>query len=387
MPKMPAMDCHECGMLVQLELSSDSMAEVYETHSIPDKLDQCKQSGQPAKRGKATDQQVRCPVCNAEVYVAAHGEQLRITEHCIAGTVDDTCKGSNKVFGKKPPKEQPSIVDCPKCGRSAVSIIWHEDWAFYERHYALAKDGDCELSLTNTADPTQYLAEAVAKRYQKKEAKKVICPVCNEEAALKRHPLNGNLCFVKHANKGMPFTCKGTGKYYEGEKKQVDIYSRCPRCNHKCQLIWTESEDIPHLPYHNDGCPGGLHLIRPKKKWTRCPGCEYAVELNKHQGLLFFIEHAYDGVRCSHARSEFKGTPYEPKAEPEDTLRPSHYLGKDHPYEVIKVIRAWDLNFELGNAVKYIARAGKKDESKTIEDLNKAVTYIQMEIERREASG
>lgn len=57
---------------------------------------------------------------------------------------------------------------------------------------------------------------------------------------------------------------------------------------------------------------------------------------------------------------------------------PSHY--NSGQYEVIDVIDDWQLNFELGNAVKYIARAGKKDESKTIEDLEKAIWYIQREI-------
>jgi hypothetical protein len=59
---------------------------------------------------------------------------------------------------------------------------------------------------------------------------------------------------------------------------------------------------------------------------------------------------------------------------------PDHYGGKENPYEVIKVIRAWNLSFSLGNTVKYIARAGKKDPSKRIEDLHKAMWYLQEEI-------
>lgn len=59
---------------------------------------------------------------------------------------------------------------------------------------------------------------------------------------------------------------------------------------------------------------------------------------------------------------------------------PSHYnFGK---YEVIDIIDDWKLNFDLGNAVKYIARAGHKDASKTIEDLEKAVFYIRHEIQK-----
>lgn len=57
---------------------------------------------------------------------------------------------------------------------------------------------------------------------------------------------------------------------------------------------------------------------------------------------------------------------------------PSHYnTGK---YEVIEVIEDWNLDFCLGNAIKYIARAGKKDPNKTIEDLNKAIWYINRKI-------
>lgn len=39
---------------------------------------------------------------------------------------------------------------------------------------------------------------------------------------------------------------------------------------------------------------------------------------------------------------------------------PAHYGGIENPYEAIKVIEAWQLDFHLGNVVKYIARAGKK---------------------------
>ena len=54
---------------------------------------------------------------------------------------------------------------------------------------------------------------------------------------------------------------------------------------------------------------------------------------------------------------------------------PKHY-GGNTTYEAIKVIEAWDLNFHLGNVVKYISRAGKKDLTKTKEDLLKAKWYL-----------
>lgn len=61
---------------------------------------------------------------------------------------------------------------------------------------------------------------------------------------------------------------------------------------------------------------------------------------------------------------------------------PAHYGGADNPYEAIKVIMAWGLGFNLGNTVKYISRAGKKDPAKTIEDLKKARWYLDYEIAR-----
>ena len=54
---------------------------------------------------------------------------------------------------------------------------------------------------------------------------------------------------------------------------------------------------------------------------------------------------------------------------------PKHY-GGDTTYEAIKVIEAWELNYHLGNVVKYISRAGKKDLTKTKEDLLKAKWYL-----------
>lgn len=59
---------------------------------------------------------------------------------------------------------------------------------------------------------------------------------------------------------------------------------------------------------------------------------------------------------------------------------PAHYGGLDNPYEAIKVIEAWNLGFCLGNTVKYISRAGKKDPTKKLEDLKKALWYLEREI-------
>lgn len=63
---------------------------------------------------------------------------------------------------------------------------------------------------------------------------------------------------------------------------------------------------------------------------------------------------------------------------------PSHYT--DGKIEVIDFIEDKGLNLHRGNAVKYIARAGKKDPNKEIEDLQKAAWYLNREIMRLEKS-
>lgn len=62
---------------------------------------------------------------------------------------------------------------------------------------------------------------------------------------------------------------------------------------------------------------------------------------------------------------------------------PSHYTsGK---IEVIDFIEDQKLDMHTGNAVKYISRAGKKNPDKEIEDLQKAVWYLQRKITKLEA--
>lgn len=61
---------------------------------------------------------------------------------------------------------------------------------------------------------------------------------------------------------------------------------------------------------------------------------------------------------------------------------PNHY-GGDTTYEAVKVIEAWELGFHLGNAAKYICRAGKKEDE--LEDLRKARWYLDRYIAQKEA--
>ena len=62
-----------------------------------------------------------------------------------------------------------------------------------------------------------------------------------------------------------------------------------------------------------------------------------------------------------------------------ETNTPPHYQGTIQP---IDLINAQDLNFNLGNVVKYVCRAGKKQGENILSDLEKAKDYINFEIER-----
>jgi hypothetical protein len=62
---------------------------------------------------------------------------------------------------------------------------------------------------------------------------------------------------------------------------------------------------------------------------------------------------------------------------------PSHY--QSSRFEVIDIIEEFNLDFRIGNAIKYILRAGKKGNTK--EDLRKAMWYISRYIEKELEEG
>ena len=111
-------------------------------------------------------------------------------------------------------------------------------------------------------------------------------------------------------------------------------------------------------------CP--LHNIA--KNDTSCSGSELPDALIERNYLLMF------GIEGAPAENE----PSTESPENDPVNRPSHYT--DGKIEVIEFIEDKNLGFCLGNAVKYIARAGKKDPTKEIEDLNKAKWYIERRI-------
>lgn len=92
-----------------------------------------------------------------------------------------------------------------------------------------------------------------------------------------------------------------------------------------------------------------------------------------------------DGTTARHAQTpRMRLADTEP---PEAANHPAHYGGEDNPYEVFKVVEAWGLDKDayLFNVIKYIARAGKKDTSKLLEDLKKGQAYLTRRIKLLEA--
>jgi hypothetical protein len=90
-----------------------------------------------------------------------------------------------------------------------------------------------------------------------------------------------------------------------------------------------------------------------------------------------------DGVKlaCSHYHLCVDNELFECETEEKEMVNhPSHYnMGK---IEAIDVIEDWMLNFNLGSVVKYIARAGHKDD--IVQDLKKALWYLEREVKRIE---
>ena len=70
------------------------------------------------------------------------------------------------------------------------------------------------------------------------------------------------------------------------------------------------------------------------------------------------------------------------KYPPFISTKPAHY--NDTTPTALQVIDAWGLNFRLGNTLKYIARHRKK--GSPIADLEKAMEYLRLEVERLKAA-
>lgn len=105
-------------------------------------------------------------------------------------------------------------------------------------------------------------------------------------------------------------------------------------------------------------------------------GCRFALE-NKWKRDAGIEDNQGTDDAPTYPQEQFADS----KAVDKAVNHPSYY--KTGGIEAIDVIEAWNLDFCLGNTVKYIARCGKKSD-KVVEDLKKAAWYLNREIESRE---
>lgn len=109
---------------------------------------------------------------------------------------------------------------------------------------------------------------------------------------------------------------------------------------------------------------------------NKCINCAHFIKEKCVNGRSkYYTKHTFDLLTCEE---------FEEKKEKkvEAVNHPSHY---NKGIEAIDIIESWELNFSLGNAIKYILRAPHK--GKQLEDLQKASWYINREIERLAKNG
>ena len=113
-------------------------------------------------------------------------------------------------------------------------------------------------------------------------------------------------------------------------------------------------------------------VLCQSKEFDKCSYCSYLTS----DTLYCHKESCVDGIKA------WLESPTEENQPADSVNHPSHYSSGS--IEVIDFIEDKELGFHLGNAVKYISRAGRKNPDKTIEDLRKAVWYINRQIQRQE---
>ena len=108
---------------------------------------------------------------------------------------------------------------------------------------------------------------------------------------------------------------------------------------------------------------------------TECPACKLADALD-------FCTIEISTASEDKLNDALSKIGYVDSSNKESVNHPQHYA--DGKIEVIDFIEDKKLGFCLGNVVKYVARAGKKDPEKEIEDLNKAKWYLERRIKELE---
>jgi len=176
----------------------------------------------------------------------------------------------------------------------------------------------------------------------------VQCTNCHGKGYLGNHIVNGACCPICEGRGGMNITTKGASDMTSPGMTEMLQYIQCPKCKGKGRY----GDGVRHKIAECEACNGKGALVGYPSDQTT---------LGEQQPPL--------DEKKKKVASEAFGT--------FDTIHhPSHYNAG--AVEVIDAIEAWQLNFNLGNAVKYIARHEHKNVE--TEDLLKAWWYLTREL-------
>lgn len=157
-----------------------------------------------------------------------------------------------------------------------------------------------------------------------------------------------------------------------------------PNSDRSFELVELESRNEKYK-FERSDIIDGMILVCTKSNyphWT--VGKEYEVNDGEmvdddgdHRDIQQIVDYLNkENVNLFNLKFELESVSY--KFEPIDIDAPNYYTGG---IETKDYIRSHDLNFNRGSAVKYATRAGKKDKDKEIEDLKKAINFLQFEID------
>jgi hypothetical protein len=110
---------------------------------------------------------------------------------------------------------------------------------------------------------------------------------------------------------------------------------------------------------------------------------------------VVFVQHSMTDLRCAaYLPDEVTSISVRPEpnviskaeraADPGGGIRPDYYGGPDDPFEPLKIIEAWSLDFSEGNVLKYLRRWKRKG---GVADLRKLVFYAGRVLAQAEAKG
>lgn len=147
-----------------------------------------------------------------------------------------------------------------------------------------------------------------------------------------------------------------------------------------------ESYENGWLKFESDDLP--FPVIGPKEKmnkfieWFENASKEEIKEYGKQTVNSYEEELNKAGYEVSYTKN--KSDPDKPNQvtikDNDIVSHPNHYC-EGRKYEPKDVIYDWGLDFNLGSAVKYLARAGRKEHNSKEQDLEKAIQYIEFELE------